>query len=140
MRQVEKGRLRPSCWQKGFSFIHILVALGILGIIGVAFMNAMNTAYRTIGTMNEQTQAEALARSQMEVIKNSDYADSGIYPVAIEIPSQYSVSVNTQVLDTPTCAADGNCNTLQEIKVSVYRGIGEGTRPVLSVSCYKAKE
>jgi len=120
--------------------LEILIAVGILSVIGVVFIGSLNTAYRSVGVVDEKTQAEALARSQMEDIKDSTYQDSGNYTVTVDLPTQYSLSINAEVIDTPTCETDGNCNTLQEITVSVSRPTGDGDRPIFSVSTYKAKE
>lgn len=116
--------------------MEILIAVGILSVIGVVFIGSLNTAYRSVGVLDEQTQAEALARSQMEDIKDSTYQDSGNYTVTVDLPPQYSISIDVEV---PTIVS-ANTTTLQEIKVSVSRPTGEGDRPIFSVSTYKVKE
>jgi len=126
--------------QRGISLIETLIALGILALIGVAFISSLTTAYNSVDLYDEQTQAEALIRTQLEDIRDSPYADSCVYPTTVELPPQYSISINVTALDTPTCTADGNCNTLQEIKVIVYRPAGDGDKAILSISTYKAKE
>lgn len=149
VRQVEKGRLRPFRGQSGFSLIEVLVAVGILAVIGVTFIAAMYTAHGSVGLLHEQSQAEALARSQLEYIKNSPYDESGEYPVTVDLPYQYGMSIN---VGTPTCVevVSDNCSTVeeivgdnvttvQEITVTVFRTGGEGDRPVFSVACYKSK-
>jgi len=125
--------------------MEILVGVGILGCIGVAFMTFMHTAYRGTQVLDEQTQAEALARSQLEDIKNSAFQDSGVYPVTVDLPPQYSMVIDVGV---PTCVREvvgANCTTLetttlQEITVSIFLAAGEGERAVLSVACYKVKK
>ena len=133
-------RFRPFRRQGAFSLIEVLVAVGILAAIGVTFAGAMGTAHRNVGTLDEQIQAEALIRSQLDDIKASAYQDSGVYPVTVNVPYQYSVSINATALDTETCVADGNCNTLQKITVTVSRASSNGDRPVLAVSAYKVKK
>ena len=120
----------------GFSLLEVLIALGILAAIGVVFMTSLSTAHRSVGMLDEQTQAEALVRSQLEDIKDSTYQD--VYPVTVNLPPQYSVSINVQdITFTPTLQV----NTLQEITVSVSRPTGDGgNRLILSVSTYKVKE
>jgi len=136
MRWLLKGNLRLFREQKGISLLEILIAVGILSVIGVVFIGSLNTAYRSVGVLDEQTQAEALARSQMEDIKDSTYQDSGNYTVTVDLPPQYSISIDAEV---PTIVS-ANTTTLQEITVSVSRPTGEGDRPIFSVSTYKVKE
>ena len=115
------------------------MAASILAAIGVVFMSAMFTGYRSVGTLDEQLQAEALIRSQLEDIKNSAYQDSGIYPVTVSVPPEYSMDITAGY---PSCVGTaGNCttlvtDTLQEITVSV----SHGNKLVLSVGCYKVKQ
>jgi len=126
--------------QMGVALIEGIVAVAILATIGVTFIGAIDTGYRGVRILDEKTQAEALIRSQLDAIKVSTYQDTGVYPVTVDVPNQYSVSIAVETLDTETCVADGNCNTLQQITVIVSRtGSGED-RPVLSVSTYKVKE
>ena len=138
MRCLLKGKLKLFRGQKGFTLIEVTFAVGILAVIGVVFIGSLNTAYRSVGVLDEKTQAEALARSQMEIIKDSTYNDSGNYTaLTVDLPPQYSMSINVQdITPTPTLQE----NTLQEIKVSVSRPTGEGDRPIFSVSTYKVKE
>ena len=70
------GRLAKLCFrlsreQAGISFIETLVGLSILATIGVIFMTSLGTAYRSAGILDEKLQAEALARSQLEKIKEA---------------------------------------------------------------------
>ena len=137
MRWLLKGKFKLFRGQTGFSLIEVTFAVGLLAIIGVVFIGSLNTAYRSVGVLDEKIQAEALARSQMEYIKDSPYNDSGNYTVTVDLPTQYSMSINVQdITPTPTLQE----NTLQVIKVSVSRPTGEGDRPIFSVSTYKVKE
>ncbi len=138
-------RLRLLKGQRGISLIETLVAVSILAAVGVTFMSAMYTVYKNVGIMDEQQQAETLARSQLEDIKNSPYQDSGVYPVTVDLPPTYSMSIT---VTPPTCIGTAdNCTplevlmggpvtTIQEITVSVRHG----DKPVLSVACYKVKQ
>ncbi len=129
--------------QRGISLIEVLVAVAILGVIGVVFIAAMGTAYDSVGMVDKKTQAEAMIRSQLDQIKAVVYEDSGVYPVTISIPNQYSVTISAEALDdreTGTCADADNCNTLQKVTVSVFRSGEGGDVAVLSVHSYKVKE
>lgn len=136
--------------QKGISLVETLIAVSILGAIGVVFMTSMITAHRSVGILDEQLQAEALIRSQLEDIKDAPYQDSGVYPVTVNVPPQYSVVIT---VESPTCigTADdcipleelmgGPITTIQEVTVSIFRPSGDGeNRTILSVSAYKVKQ
>ena len=112
--------------QKGMTLLETLVALGILALIGVAFMSALSTGTRSTAILDEQVQAESLARSQLEDIKKSTYDDIEPieYPVTADCPPGYEVSIKVQPNED---------NTLQEIAVTVYR---EG-KALFKVTDYK---
>lgn len=62
--------------RRGFSIIEVLIGMCILSI-GLLAVAAMQTsAVRNNRTGNTYTQANALARDQMELIKNGDMADT----------------------------------------------------------------
>ena len=64
---------------KGFSLIEVIIALALMGIIGVTFAGSLFTASKAIIIDDERATAESLARSQMEYVKSSNYSDSGAY-------------------------------------------------------------
>lgn len=154
MRQLRKAGFRPFRGQRGLTLVEVLVTVAILAAIGVAFMVAMTTAQRSVGVLDEQTQAKALAHSQLEQIKALPYPEdeavvgTGVYPVTVALPPQYSMVIN---VTRPTCIGEAdNCTPLeeltgdevvyiQEITVSVFRPGSEGDRLVFSLSCYKSK-
>ena len=127
-----------------------------MAAIGVAFVASMNAAHKGVGVLDEKTQAEALARSQLEQIKNAPYPEdptaqgTDVYLVTVDLPSQYSMVINVL---RPQCIGEAdNCTPLeellpeevnvkyiQEIKISVFRAGSEADRPVYSLSCYKSK-
>lgn len=129
--------------QAGLTLMETLVAMAIFGLIAPAFLLAVSTSTRATQISDEHIQAEALARSQLETIEASSYLDCNptpCYQVMTDLPTQYSVSLVVQTLDTPTCTTDGNCNTLQELTVTITRPTGDGgNRPVLAMSAYKVK-
>ena len=48
--------------QGGLTLLEVILALGILGIVGVAFMSTLNVGTKSAGTLDEQTLAKAPAR------------------------------------------------------------------------------
>lgn len=130
--------------QKGLTLIESLVAAAILAAIGVVFMSSMSTGYKSIGILDERQQADILARSQLENIKNAPYSDNSSYAVTVSLPPRYSLSINvtppmkigTADNNTPLeVLMGGPVTTIQEITVSV----SHGNKSVLSVACYKIK-
>lgn len=73
MRRLGKGRFRLFRGQRGFSLLEVLIAVGILGMIGVAFLNGLTTASNAVAVSQESVVAESLAKSQLEHIKTQDY-------------------------------------------------------------------
>ena len=125
--------------QGGFTLLEVILAMGILGIVGVAFMSTLNAGTKSAGTVDEQTQAEALARSQLEDIKTATYNNDpgcydhpdGCYPVTSVPPPDFSLAIITTPLDFP------GDNALQKITALVSR-IGSG-KPILNLTTYVKK-
>lgn len=145
MRWLSEARIRFLQGQSGISLLEVLVAIGILGFIGVAFMTSLNTAYRSVGTLDEQTQAEALARSQIEDIKDSAWLTDGQYPGTIDLPPQYSIVISVEEAVTgehypEIWVTDGTEDTLKEITVSVLRTASGGDRAIFSIKFYRTKK
>jgi prepilin-type N-terminal cleavage/methylation domain-containing protein len=103
--------------EKGFSLIEVVVALGLMGVIAVAFLTGILSSSRAVLVADEKTTAESLARSQMEYVKKVIYVEgAATYSTdpALAIPSGFGV--NTAV----TSLAVG----LQEITVTIYYNCG----------------
>lgn len=69
--------------EKGFTLIEVVIALGFLGIMSVAFLGAISNAFTAVFILDERTTAESLARSQMEYVRNAPYQEGGF---SYEIP------------------------------------------------------
>jgi len=64
--------------------IEVIIALGLLGVIGIAFLGALATASIGIIVSDERATAESLARSEIEYVKSQDYSST---PWSYELPS-----------------------------------------------------
>jgi type II secretory pathway pseudopilin PulG len=62
--------------EKGSSLLETIVALALLGIIGVAFLSALATSSSTRVIADEHASGRILAESQMENVKKQTYAFS----------------------------------------------------------------
>ena len=112
--------------EKGFSLIEVMIAIAILGIIGVVFLGALATASKAMFVTDERATAESLARSQMEYVKNCSYVYGASPPyeqadVATTHPG-YFISVDAPPIDPDTgeaLAAPANDAGIQKITVTV---------------------
>lgn len=73
--------------EKGMSLIEVIIAIALLGIIGLAFLGALSTASNAVFVTDERATAESLARTEMEYIKRQPYCDDAYIPWAYELPS-----------------------------------------------------
>ena len=93
--------------ERGFSLVEVVIAIALMGIVGVAFLGGLSTASKAIFIADERATAESLARSQMEDVKNLDYTTApynpgpppilgeAIYQKITGIPEGYTIwSVN----------------------------------------------
>ena len=100
-----------------------LVALAILGITAVAFLNGLAATSRAVYTADERATAESLARSQMVYVKGQGYiryTDPGHGEYALIItPAGYSVEPTATPIDPDTGQplGEGEDNGIQKITV-----------------------
>ena len=73
--------------EKGTSLLETIVALALLGIIGMSFLSGLATTSTARATADERASAKILAESQMENLKKQGYAYS--YN-ATTIPDEYA--------------------------------------------------
>ena len=108
--------------QRGFTLIEVLVSVAIIGITSVLFFVGFSTSSKGTFIVDERETAKNLAESQMEYIKNQDYAAS--YNSSSELTNEYiGYSANISVSSIPS--RDGN---IQKITVIVKHQDKELTR------------
>lgn len=81
--------------QKGISLVETLVALAILGFIGVSFLQALATTSMGADAYEERVTAQFLAQWQVEDITTSPYLEIGDYDEVSPLPANYTISIST---------------------------------------------
>jgi prepilin-type N-terminal cleavage/methylation domain-containing protein len=76
--------------QRGFTLVEVLITIGLVGFIAVAFFSFMTAAASSVIHADERTIAESLARSQMEFVKNQGYDPTATY-TKVPIPAGYAI-------------------------------------------------
>ena len=143
MKWLRRGRSRCFQGQTGLTLLEVLVAVGILGFIGVALMTALDTNSRAVRTLDEQVTAANLATAYFEVIRSSVYDNTspGEYSSVgdnITKPLDYSVDIEVDYSNDGTTwvsSANRTDEKLQRILVSVSRS----GKPLLSVCTWRAE-
>ena len=103
--------------QRGLTLIEVIVAMAILGFIGVGFMTALSTGFRSQSIKEEQVIGHNLVRAALEEIRSLPYQDS--YTLTTPLPNGYSIAVVTEDFCWPEpCIPDNN---LQKNMATVSR-------------------
>ena len=94
MRRLGKEILRLFRGQDGFGLIEVLVAVAILGVLGVTFISAIDAGYRSTGVLDEKVVGMNLAITHIEFIREAEYAQDYSSAVAsIVLPSNYERNI-----------------------------------------------
>ena len=93
---------------RGMTLIEVLIALALFTIIAMAFLGGLTAASRAVFVGDVRTNAESLARTQMEYVKNQgyiDYSDDNRDPrhySLIDYPAPYYITVRAEPIDPGT--------------------------------------
>jgi Tfp pilus assembly protein PilV len=113
--------------QQGISLLETIVALALLGIIGVNFLGATATTTSSRVTADEHNSARMIAESQMEYVKTIDY-DTSYDPDEDKLEEYPGYTADIAV----TSLYNGN---LQKITITVsHHG-----KEITSLESYKTK-
>ena len=117
---------RAKVWaedQRGLGLVETLVAVAILGVVGVAFLAALSTGAIAVREGAPKVVAQSLARTQLEYIKSHTF--EATYPT-VDTPAGYFISLQVSPIpDTDT--------NIQKITVTVTRN----QEDLLTVESYK---
>ena len=120
MSGIQKARLEG---ERGISLTEVVVAVGIMGVVVLAFISALSTGSIAVREGEQEVVSQRLVQTQLEYIKSCPYNTT--YST-VAVPEGYSVSV--EVGTTPD-----NDTDIQKISVIVSRD-GED---ILTVEDYK---
>jgi len=143
--------------ERGASLVEAILALGLLGLIATTFLMAIFIATKSILIADERTNAESLARTQMEYVKEQEYIydDSEAEYIEIDLDGSsylegtpYSIwSVNNSGVivkeivavpwDSQSDVPAPNDVGLQKITLKIFHG---GNNEVLTLEGYKVDE
>jgi len=118
--------------ESGVTFMETVIALAILGVVSVTFLNGLTTTSKAVFMTDERSTAESIAQTQMEWVKNASYDyDATTYSPA-PIPDgkdylNYAAVITAAPLDTPD---DG----IQKVTVTIQRS----SKNVFHLEGYKA--
>jgi type II secretory pathway pseudopilin PulG len=110
--------------EKGITLLETVLALALLGIIGVAFLSGLGTTSNARALAEERVTAKILAETQMENVKKQVYSDN-YTPLAVDGYDNYSFNIT---------AVDHYYN-LQKVTVTVYHQTDE----VFTLESFKVK-
>ena len=123
--------------ESGMMLIEALVALAVLGLTSVVFLDGLAITAKSDFISNERSQAGSLANSQMEFIKAHSYINwvpgHEVYDL-ITAPTNYNIQVTTVPIDhytgQPLPSGD---NGTQQITVVVTHQ----SKSVITITDYK---
>lgn len=126
------SRIKRSYRQNGLTLLEVLIAAGMLGLIGLGVIRAIDANARAGRVLDEQVQATNLITAYMENMRQSAYDDSGNAYASIGAnvtkPVQFSVVTNIQYSGDGSTWSSTNASgsyKLQRVSVSVMRTSGK---------------
>jgi prepilin-type N-terminal cleavage/methylation domain-containing protein len=123
--------------EKGFTFIEVVIALGVLGIIAVGFLSGLGTASKALSIADERETANNLAEAQIENVKRQPYDDDITrppqYSLMPDIPDHYSIDQPLAERLDPDLDGFDDDDGIQKITVTVRHDGKE----VLTLEDYK---
>ena len=110
--------------EKGITLLETVLALALLGMIGVAFLSGLGTTSTARALAEERVASKILAEAQMENIKKQAYADN-YTQISLDGYDNYSTNITIE----------DHYYNLQKITVTVFHNAEE----VFSLESFKVK-
>jgi prepilin-type N-terminal cleavage/methylation domain-containing protein len=103
--------------QRGVSLIEVVIAIGLLGIVGVALANGLGGSSKALVVSDERTTAESLARTQMESIMIQPFSTTGNY-TKVAMPGGYDASISVAPVSDSGVAREN----IQRVRIVISHG------------------
>lgn len=116
--------------ESGVTFLETIVAVAILSVIAVTFLNGLTTASKSAFIADEQTTAESLAQSQMEWAKNVNYVYGATEYTPAPMPGGDYVNYTTVIAAEPLHSPDDG---IQKITVKIKHS----SKTIIKLEGYK---
>jgi len=97
--------------QGGFSLVETVVAVAIIGTIGVVLLRAVDANNRTTGQLDQQTVAQNMIAAAVENIRNRDWDYTDDYSdLETSVPSDLDTSLVLNIV--PECNIGGSSDVI----------------------------
>jgi hypothetical protein len=115
--------------------MEMLIAIAILGAIGVTYISAYNTSNISIGILEQRTRGSSLAMEHVDIIREAEFATDYTSAVSdITLPSQYERDIQLEYSSNGENWTDTYSDqTLQRVVVV----ISQGGKPIFSICTFK---
>lgn len=131
--------------ERGASLIEAIIALGLLGLIATVFTMAIFISTKSIMIADERTNAESLARTQMEYVKQQEYIYDVVEayaPINLDgTPYSEGTPYSIEIVAVPWDSQNDEAATtdvgLQKITLIIFHG---ENNEVLTLEGYKVDE
>jgi hypothetical protein len=124
--------------ERGNSLPEVIMSIGIFALVGVTFISVLATNIKVLGTADQRTTAESLAKTQMEAIISAPYDSTAPYSYSkvAGIPAGYDINIYVALINPETGAVSTTDCGVQKVTVTVT--CQQRSPPeVLSLQSYK---
>ncbi len=124
--------------QQGTTLVEVLVAVAILGVVGVGFIWGMTSVTKTVPMVDDKVTALSLAESQMEYIRNQPY---GWFYETVDAPP--GMHIVTPMAFDFDANGDNLINQdddfIQQIRIAIWvPEVNGGSKVVITLEEYRA--